>query len=177
MDVGVFPQRLAAARAAAGLTKSQMVVALRLRSRSIATKWEAGLGMPDPPTLRRMAVTLNTTTDYLLGVDTLRDTPPAVTVDMAEAAAAPRVTWRGTPISADARARVWPLLRALLAPIDQLREISDYPQDVHKAPPPSDANTVADRAKRVSIVRVRRPTRKGRGRGGAPGGPVDGGDQ
>lgn len=173
----VFPGRLAAARRQAGMSGAQLCARVGLRSRSVVTKWEQGKGMPDTPIMPLLAVALGTTVDHLLGVDLLREVEPPRPVDLAVAASGDGpLAWSGRPLTGVDRRRAFAVLHGLLAPADQLREISDYPQGVHREPGNRGANHARNRAQLLSDAPVERPHTKGRTQGGG-GGTMGGSDQ
>lgn len=158
----VFPARLATARRQAGMSGAQLCARVGLRSRSVVTKWEQGKGMPDTPTMPLLAVALGTTVDHLLGVDLLRAEEPPRPVDLAVAASGDGpLAWSGRPLTGVDRRRALAVLHGLLAPADQLREISDYPQIAHREDGDGGANTIRNRAEVVANVPAKRPRAKG----------------
>jgi transcriptional regulator with XRE-family HTH domain len=65
-----IPRRIQERRELAGLTQEQVARAIG-RAQSNVSAYETGESVPSLDTLRRLAVTLNTTVDLLIGVDTV----------------------------------------------------------------------------------------------------------
>lgn len=175
MIVPRFPARLTSARVAAGLSKSGLCRAIGLKSRSVASKWESGEGMPDVATLKSLALALHTTVDYLLGVDQASPISPPVRVELdAVVGGQAPILWSGKLLDPDGRRRAFAILHALLSPVDQL--IAN-PPSVHKEGPNTAANRSVHRAQAISNKPAKRPRTKGR-LGDAVGdrSPMDGGD-
>lgn len=63
----VFSERLRELRKSAGLTQQQISGSLHIRQQSYA-RYESGAGEPNLETLAKIAVMLDVTTDYLLGL-------------------------------------------------------------------------------------------------------------
>lgn len=177
MGTSVFPERLAAARARAGLTAQDLCDRVGLKSRSVVTKWEQGKGMPGTPTMPYLAVALGTTVDHLLGADLLREVEPPEPVDLSVAASGDiPLLWSGRPLTGVDRRRAFAVLHGLLAPISDVGEISQNVKDTSDQP----ANTTRHRARSLADIPAKRPRGKGRSRGGVSSGrkqPMDGGDR
>lgn len=167
-----FAVRLKEARIRSGLSKADLSEQLGFASRSAATKWEKGDGMPDVAVLPRLAVVLGTTTDYLLGVDLMREETPHQPVDLAAAASGDiPLSWSGRPLTGVDRRRAFAVLHGLLAPVG---EISHTVKELSG----QNAKPTRNRAEVVANVPAKRPRTKGtmRGEGGA-GQPLGGSDR
>lgn len=105
LETITFAHRLRAARRKAGLSQASLLKRVGRRGASNISGWERGQ-IPEIDTLCRLAVELNVTLDWLLGVDELRsgrlaigaEAPPdPVPLDEVLVSGAP-VLWRGSPI-------------------------------------------------------------------------------
>lgn len=173
LETGPFAERLRAARVRVGVRPVDLARAIGAPKNSVS-RWEHGKGYPTVPRLVRCAIELRTSLDHLMGLDRGGDVATPADVGAALAAGA---TWGGRALTPPERMRARAILHALLAPIDQLREISDYPQGVHKAPPAADANAARDRAQTLADLATERPSEEGRAGDAGAAGPVDGGGE
>lgn len=159
----------------AGVTHTQLAAALGVH-KSTVTYWTTG-GGAEASKLALIAVITKTTTDYLLGVDLLREEEPPQPVDLAVAASGDiPLSWSGRPLTSVDRRRAFAVLRGLLASVAELGEISQNAKDQSD----HSANPVRHRAQSLADIPAKRPRTKGRSRGEdgvGRHGPLDGSHQ
>jgi len=164
----VFASRLTQARTARGWTKAELLRRVGRGGRSNATGWEQGV-VPDPDTLRALAVALDVSLDWLFGLDR----EAAGVIDLAAVGTdEPPVSWSGRPLSPAERRRAFLVLHGLLADAAQLGRLPAGWQDGL----PTDENPIRDRATVVASVPHTRPKTNGRRRRRGRGDVVGKGD-
>jgi transcriptional regulator with XRE-family HTH domain len=113
----VFPSRLRQARVEAGLSIRELADKVGMESRQTANRWEEGTRLPDVRTLARIALTLHTSMDWLLGLDELEGQAPSARVfDLQAALFSPdTIFWRGRPVNPAMRVQITGILRLLFS--------------------------------------------------------------
>jgi transcriptional regulator with XRE-family HTH domain len=166
----VFSERLRQAIALAGTSQARLADSL-CTARSAVNNWVKGKDMPAGMRLADVAVALNTTTDFLLGVDRLRPSAPPAPIDLAHAMAALPITWAGSALTPAERRRAFVILHGLLEREERLGNLPTGWQE-RFAP---NANEARDRATLIAAVPHRRPRRGRQGSAGVVGDGSDGG--
>ena len=124
----VLAERLAAAAHARGLTQQQLADAVGV-ARQAVSRWLNGKQAPEARYLARAAVALNVSADYLLGIDGQEVEPVHGPLDLAVAAGDDNWVWNGRSVAGDSRRRTRLVLHGLLAPVDQLPDLSTMEQE------------------------------------------------
>lgn len=163
MEPPTFAVRLRQAIKDAGVDQKALAAHLGV-TESQVSRYVSGKDRPKLEAVAKCAVFLDTTADFLCAVDAQRQTAPTPDLAWIIQTGGP-LLWMGEPVTLPARRRVLATLRALLAPVDQLPQISEYAQDVNKAAPDGDANKVRNRVQVIADVPAKHP--RGGRRGGA----------
>jgi transcriptional regulator with XRE-family HTH domain len=141
---------------------------------SAVSRWVSGRQAPEARYLRALAISLETSSDYLLGIVSAK--PEEGPVDLAVVIQTDDWLWGGRRVTPETRRRVRGILWFALAPADQWPQLPTIVPTTGQTPAGDDAPRENGNRPGVTVVFTRRRRSRLGGEGVGSGGEVGGGD-